>query len=192
VKLSLSHLFPLLLVLGLALLSVWLERAVNRESRHPALIRHDPDYIVDRFSLVTFDGTGRSESTLSAEKMLHYPDDDTTEILLPRVQQSRAGGPLLTLSAQRGVLTRDGAELFLHDKVELTRAPGKGRAVARLETSFIHFVRSKSLASTDREVLFTDAGRSLRGRGMEYDGELHRLVLKNEVRGRFEPGKNRS
>ncbi len=188
-KLSLSHLFPIILVLALALVSLWLERAVNQESTHPALGRHDPDYIVNRFSLVNYDSAGRSESTLSAEKMQHYPDDDATEVLLPRVQQATSTGPVLTLAAQRGVLTKDGAELFLYEEVRLTRDPGKGRAVARLETSFLHYDRTRSLALTDREVLFTDAGRSLRGRGMEYDGRQHRLTLKSEVRARIEPGK---
>lgn len=191
-KLSLSRLFPLLLVLALALLSLWLERAVNEETRHPSLRRHDPDYIVDRFSVIGYDSTGKAESMLSAEKMMHYPDDDATELLVPRVQQTRSGRPSLRLAARRGVLTKDGEELFLYENVELTRDPGPAQAAARLETSFIHFVRAKSLLSTDRDVLITERGRSLSGRGMEYDGELHRFVLRSQVRGRFEPGKNNS
>ena len=191
-KVSLSRLFPLLLVLALALLSFWLERAVTEEPLHPALSRHYPDYIVDEFSVVTYDDAGMVESHLSAKKMMHYPDSGSTELLAPLVRQNRSGRSTLRLAAKRGVLTRDGQELLLYDDVELTRDPGAAGGEARLRTSYLHYSRAKSLISTDREVLFTAPGRSLRGRGMHYDGEQHRFVLRSQVRGRLEPGKNSS
>lgn len=191
-KVSPSRLFPLLLVLALALLSFWLERAVNDETSHPALRRHDPDYIVERFSAVTYDEAGKKASALAAERMMHYPDDDSTELVAPRVQQSRSGKPALRLQARRGVLTRDGTDLFLYDDVQLTRDAGAAGGETRLKTSFLHFSRPRSFATTDREVVIAAPGRSLRGRGMDYDGEQHRFVLRSQVRGRFEPRKNNS
>lgn len=188
----LSRLFPLLLVLALALLSLWLERALEEEKTHPSLRRHDPDYVVDRFSVLTYGSDGRPETVLAADKMMHYPDDDSTELLAPRVQQTRSGKPGLRLAARRGVLAKDGEELFLYDDVELSRDAGPGRGETRLRTSFLHFVRANSIARTDRPVLITQPGRSLSGVGMEYDGERHRFTLQRQVRGSFEAGKGRS
>ena len=47
--LSSTRLFPLVLMLALALVTFWLERTVREEPAHPSLRRHDPDYLVEQF-----------------------------------------------------------------------------------------------------------------------------------------------
>jgi len=42
---------------------------------------------------------------------------------------------------------------------------------------------------TDREVLFEEPGRSLKGRGMEYFNATRELFLRSEVQGYFESRK---
>jgi lipopolysaccharide export system protein LptC len=187
VKLSSARLFPLAIMFVLALITVWLERAVREEETHPSLRRHDPDWTVDNFRLTTYARDGAPESMLSAAKMLHYPDDDTTELIAPHVVQSKPSEPRMTLSAARGALSRDGEEIFLYDDVVLVREAHGGRPAARLTTSFLHLPRGRSLARTDREVTIVEGDRSLSGRGMEYDNEAQRLELRSQVRGRFEP-----
>jgi len=190
-KLALARLMPLMFVLVLALISLWLERAVNRETAHPSLRRHDPDYIVSRFTLTAFDAKGRIESSVAAEKMSHFPDSDTTEILQPKVVRSREDRPAVTVSARRGVMSRDGADIFLYDDVVLVRAAGAGSPQGTIETSYMYFDRARPFARTDRTIRFYEPGRTLSGRGMEYDGALHQFILKSEVRGSFDKGKNR-
>lgn len=186
-RLSTARLFPLAIMFVLALITVWLERAVREEDAHPSLRRHDPDWTADNFRLTTYARDGAAESMLSAARMLHYPDDDTTELVAPRVVQSKPSEPRLTLSADRGSLSRDGEEIFLYGDVVLVREGVPGRPQARMTSSFLHILRSKSLVRTDREVTIVEGSRSLTGRGMEYDNEARRLDLHAQVRGRFEP-----
>jgi lipopolysaccharide export system protein LptC len=188
VKLSSTRLFPLLLMLALAGATFWLERAVRDEERpHPSLRRHDPDYVVDNIKAVRFGPGGRPESTLAAAKMVHFPDDDTTELLAPRVEQSKPDEPRITVSAERGALSRDGDEVFLYDNVQLVREATRGRAEMQMRTSFLHVVRARSLVRTDREVQITEGGRELSGRGMEYHNDSVQLFLRGDVRARFAP-----
>lgn len=188
-KLSASRLFPLLLMLALALLTFWLERAVREEQKHPSLRRHDPDYVVNNFTITTYARDGAPESTLAAAKMVHYPDDDSTELLAPRVVQTKPSEPRMTLSADRGALSQDGEEVFLYGNVVLVREALADRPETRMATSFLHVVRERSLVRTDREVTITEERRLLTGRGMEYDNEAQRLSLRAQVRGSFEPRK---
>ena len=81
---SAARLFPLVLMLALALLTFWLERTVREEQAHPSQRRHDPDYRVEKFVVTKFNAAGDLESTLSAAEMVHYPDDDSTELVAPR------------------------------------------------------------------------------------------------------------
>src|SRR5262249_42385809 len=71
VTFSAVRLFPLLLMLALALVTFWLERTVREEQPHPSLRRHDPDYLVEKFVVTKFNAAGALESTLSAAKMIH-------------------------------------------------------------------------------------------------------------------------
>jgi lipopolysaccharide export system protein LptC len=188
-KFPTTRIFPLALMFVLALLTFYLERTVREEDPHPALRRHDPDYLITNFTTITYTQDGVAESMLSAAKMIHYPDDDTTELIAPRMVQSKPGEPRLTVSAERGALSRDGEEIFLHDSVLLVREAQPDHPEARLSTSFLHVVRDRSLARTDREVLLEEKHRSLAGRGMEYNYASGQLLLLSDVRGRFEPSK---
>jgi lipopolysaccharide export system protein LptC len=187
VNLSATRLFPLLLMLALALLSFWLERTLREDEKHPALRRHDPDFLVENFTLTRYDTRGAPETTLAAAKMVHYPDDDSTELFAPRIVQQKMNEPRLRLSADHGKLSHDGEEVFLHGNVLLLREAGAGRGEARMDTSFLHVVSARSLVRTDREVSVSGPGRLLQGRGMEYRNDTGQLFLRDQVRGRFVP-----
>ena len=191
-KLSATRLFPLLLMLALALLSFWLERTLRVEERHPAERRHDPDFTVEQFTLTQFNAAGAQEASLVAAKMVHYPDDDSTELLAPRIVQTRPNEPRLTLSADRGALSQNGDEVFLEGNVLLLRDAGAGQTEARMRTSFLHVVTDRSLVRTDREVTVSGPGRQLAARGMEYHNDTGRLYLRERVRARFAPKPRRS
>src|SRR5947209_13874424 len=86
---STTRLFPLALMLALALLTLWLDHQVRVEgSEHPSYRRHDPDYMVMNFTTTTYSQDGHAETTLSAAELQHYPDDDSTELTSPRVVQA--------------------------------------------------------------------------------------------------------
>ena len=182
-----TRLFPLALMLSLALLTFWLERTVREDEAKPAARRHDPDYIVVNFTTTTYNRDGIAESTLSADKMLHYPDDDTTELFGPRMVQSKPDEPRITVRAERGQLSRDGDEIFLYDNVVLMREGGPAHAAARMTTSFLHIVRDRSLVRTDQPVEIVEERRALSGRGMEYNNQSGSFTLHAEVQGRYLP-----
>ena len=189
-KLSATRLFPLLMMLALAALSFWLERTVREEEgEHPSLRRHDPDYIVDNLLHTRYNEQGAVESTLAASKMLHYPDDDSTDLIAPRVVQTKPAEPRMTVTADRGTLSQDGEEVFLYGNVLLVRESGPERSESQMRTSFLHLVRARSVVRTDREVVVTEADRVLSARGMEYHNDTQELFLRERVRGRFQPRK---
>ncbi|MGQ0545375.1 MAG: LPS export ABC transporter periplasmic protein LptC [Betaproteobacteria bacterium] len=186
-RLSTTRLFPLALMTSLALLTFWLERTVHEDERPPQLRRHDPDYVVNTFTTTTYNRDGAAESILSAEKMLHFPDDDSTELFSPRVVHAEPDQPRYTVRAERGALSSDGDEIFLYDNVVLVREADSERPEARMTTEFLHILRDRSLVRTDRPVKIVEGSRSLSGRGMEYNNGSRELVLRHDVVARFEP-----
>ena len=187
---STTRLFPLALMLSLAGLTFWLDHQVRVEDgSHPSMRRHDPDYLVDNFTTTTYTRDGNVESVLSAAKMVHFPDDDSTELTAPRVLQARPTQPRYTARADRGRVSREGDEIFLYDNVLLVREADEARPEARMATSFLHILRDRNLVRTDREVRFEEPGRWLTGRGMEYFNATRELFLHADVHGSFESKK---
>ena len=187
---STTRLFPLALMLSLALLTLWLDQQVRLEGPgHAAVRRHDPDYLVTNFITTTYNRDGRVETVLAAAQMQHYPDDDSTDLVAPRVEQARPLQPRFTVRADRGKISREGDEIFLYDNVVLVREADGLRPEARMTTSFLHILRDLSLVRTDREVRFEEPGRWLTGRGMEYLNATRELFLHDDVHGYFEPQK---
>lgn len=186
-RLSTTRLFPLGLMLALTLLTLYLEHAARVEEKPSALRRHDPDYIVSDFTTTTYDRRGDPITVLSASRMVHFPDDDSTELVAPRVAQTRPEQPGVKVRAERGALSREGDEIFLYDNVVLTREADARSPEARMTTSFLHMLRDRSLVRTDRAVKFEEPGRTLTGRGMEYHTDTRELSLAADVKGVMEP-----
>jgi lipopolysaccharide export system protein LptC len=186
VRFSTTRLFPLGLMLALALLTFYLERTVREDDAPPALRRHDPDYVVTNFTTTTYNRDGAVETVMSAATMVHYPDDDTTELIAPRLVHAKPQQARFSVRAERGQLSRDGDEIFLYDDVLLVRDATGERPEARMTTEFLHVLRDRSLARTDRHVKIVEGTRLLSGRGMEYDNASRELVLRSDVRARFD------
>jgi lipopolysaccharide export system protein LptC len=145
--------------------------------------------VVSNFTIQNYDRDGLMESTIAATRMLHFPDDGSTELEAPRLVQTKPGKARMTLTSERGALSQDGEDVFLRDNVLMVRDAHEGAPEQRMKTSFLHIVRGRSLARTDSEVLIYQEDKELTGRGMEYDNDTGQLSIRERVRGRFDPRK---
>ncbi|OGA12645.1 MAG: LPS export ABC transporter periplasmic protein LptC [Betaproteobacteria bacterium RIFCSPLOWO2_12_FULL_63_13] len=185
-KNRIPHLLPIVLMLFLAALTLWLRFAL--ETPVPGgngRDRHDPDAIIDNFTLTRLDEQGIARYALTANRMLHFSDDDTTEITAPRVVK-RGEGPTLTITAERGTLAREGNEAFFHGNVLVVRAAAPGSEELRVHTDSLHVLPDENIAQTDEAVTITEGRSSLSGVGMLFDEDARRFALFSQVRGRFE------
>ncbi len=181
--------WAMLLFLGsFAALTFWLDRVVQPPS--PKLDgsgRHDADFIVDRFIAVQRYPSGAPQYTLAAERMTHYPDDESTHLLEPRLVRFAPGSAPIRLEARRGLLSKDGEEAHLHEDVRLTREAHGNASTLTLQTSYLRVRPKEGLASTDQPVLIRDARTQINAVGLEWDGNKQILKLKSRVKVRYEP-----
>jgi len=145
-----AHLLPLVLMLFLAALTLWLQYAVLGDfggDAKPA--SHDPDAIVENFSLQRLDGSGKLRYTFSAPKMVHFSDDGSGEVIYPRIVQLAEGRANLVATANRATVNRQGEEAFLYGNVQFLReaAPGLPEC-ARAPSSFTCLPKKGSRART--------------------------------------------
>lgn len=178
--------FPVLLMLLLAAATLWLERLVQLPPPNTRdAQRHDPDFVVERFTITRMDKAGAPESTLSAARMVHFPDDETTDLIDPRFRQTRPGEPAIEVVSKRGTVTKDGDEVHLRDEVVVTRAGAGDRPPLRVNTEYLKIRPDDQVASTTEFVVITEGTTRLTGVGMRLDGRTRILEVESQVRGTF-------
>ncbi len=181
---------PLLPLLGLLALSYWLNQQVQPEAAKPDnRKRHDPDAIMENFSAVKMNEQGVPRFIMSARKLRHFSDDDSTEVDTPRLTTLSAERPPIHTYAQRGLVSSKGDEVFLHDDVRVIREAGADQEELTLLTEYLHVLPNQDLASTDRPVTIVGAHDTTRAIGLEMDNNARTLRLLAQVRSEHVPVK---
>jgi lipopolysaccharide export system protein LptC len=176
--------FPLVLLAALAALTFWLDSFVRPPPDGPdSASRHDPDYIVEGLSAVRMDANGGVKYSLFAERMVHYPDDDTTHLRQPRFVSHASAEAPVTVTAREGLVSSEGENIYFHDDVLVRRAPYANRSELRMTTTYLHVVPDSNIVKTDRPVTIIDANTTVHAVGLELNSETQVLRLLSRVRG---------
>jgi lipopolysaccharide export system protein LptC len=177
---------PLLILIALAGMTVWLERTTRVEDKPTSgKLRHDPDVIIDNFTLQRYDENGAVQHTLTAKQMRHFPDNDSAELDEPKLLYQGKLAPT-HISAERATLGRDGKEAILRDNVKVLREATAGRAEMTLSTSLLHVYPEDEIARTDQPVRLTQGKSVATGVGMVADRIKEQYVLESRVKATIE------
>lgn len=184
-----SAMWFLLLVLAmLAALSLWVQQAVQPPTPKPdGSARHDPDYKLTNFSTVKTDQNGNLRNTLQAAEMVHYPDDDSTELTRPNFTMFSANKPFTRFAGERGLVSSDGKEVQIIGNVKVVRGATGRKGELTLLTDYLYILPDEDIAKTDRAVTITQAPKTvIRGTGMLYNKKQGTLELYKNVRVHYE------
>lgn len=181
---------PLVPLLMLMAATYWLNSQVQSPyTGTNKNLRHDPDYIIDNFTVTTLGEKGKIRFVMSANKMWHYPDDDTTHLELPRLESMTADSPPLRISALNGELSSEGEELYLRNDVIIVRPAHADRSEMTFSTNYLRVFPHKDIADSDQPVTVTDARTTVNAVGMELDNNTHTIKFLSRVKSEYEPPK---
>jgi lipopolysaccharide export system protein LptC len=180
--------FPLAVLVLLAAITFWIDRTVQAPERKPdGSTRHDPDYIVNNFVTTKTDVNGNIQYVLAAAEMKHYPDDDSTQLVRPRLTQYTDTRPYTQIESQEGLVSSDGEVVQFIGNVKVVRQPTAERPEMTLRTQYLKVLPDTEVASTDRPVVITEGPKSVvNAVGMIYDKKNHTMQLLNRVRAHYE------
>ena len=177
-----SALFPLTLLLALAGLTFWLRFATELpEPRRDGKHRHDPDYIITDATMRKIDQTGTLKYTLKATEIRHFPDDDSTEMRLPRLVYLHPQKPTTSMSADFGLMSKDGEQVDLTGNVHIHRAASPTDAEVVAITPTLTILPDDEKAFTKSPVLITKGQSWMKGIGMKVDNRLQTYVLESQA-----------
>lgn len=185
-----SSWFPLGLLIALAVMAFWLDYTVQPPATTlDGRLRHDPDYIVENFSAVRMGDDGKPLYTVSASRMLHFPDDDSSHLQQANfVHFDQATAPL-RISSKIALITKDGENAYFRDDVIVVRDAYADYSLLTIKTDYLHVLPDENVAKTDQPVTIIDANSTIDAVGLELDNEARTLKLLARVKGRYEPAR---
>lgn len=179
----LAALVSVVLVVALALFSYYLaELAERQQSRAASRLPHEPDYFVEQFAITKMDERGAPSFRLEADRLRHFPDDQTSEFEQPRVFTLDDDAPKVTIRADRGRATEDAVETHLYGNVVLRRQPLDGAPELVVETEYALVLSQQDIVRSDQPVKITQGANRLTGIGMELDNRARQLRVDSDVR----------
>ena len=176
----------LLFVTGL---TGWLLNKIDSDDiQTVAGLSHDPDYYMENFSQVSMDEFGNVERRLRASRMVHFPDDDSTELTDPKLEIHSAEKALpWHVKAERGWVSASNEVILLYGEVEIWRYQTNGERELEVPTEDLRILPDERYAETDNPATIKSHESVTHAVGMRADFRANRLELLRQVRSQHVP-----
>ena len=105
---KLTSALPLVALAALAGITYWLLQATLPPAQTPERPKeHAPDYFATNFSVSELDTTGTTQYRLTAISMVHYEDDENSDLMKPAMRMFQPLRPTVTATSERGTVNGD-------------------------------------------------------------------------------------
>lgn len=189
-KFRLTSLVPLVCVAALAGFTWWLLQAVQPREKEaaPRPLTHTPDYFADDFSVSELDQSGATQYRLTATHMVHYEDDENSDLTNPAVRAFQPGKPIVTATGKRGTVNADASIVNLYDNARILRAAGAGDPEMQADSEHFKVLVNDDVILTEKPVKLR-RGQSVMTAtsGMNYNNVSRVIQLFGNVRGAIAP-----
>lgn len=174
----------------LAFGSFWLAQMMESD---PGLdsdaLKNEPDYIIERFSVVRMSPAGQPRYIVAGDKLTHRPVDDTAEIENPLVQSMGEGVAPTTVRAKRARIDNDNTQVHLMGDVDITRTATPESKPMRMRTQALTIYPEDDKMKTDQPVEILSGASRMTGTGLFIDNAARQMNVASRVRITHQPGK---
>jgi lipopolysaccharide export system protein LptC len=180
----LTSLLSLAAMAALAGTTYWLLQATRPETDvTPPPKTHSPDYFAENFSVSELDVTGVTQYRLTAMKMVHYEDDENSDLTLPAIRAFQPGKPIVTATGKRGTVNSDASIVDLYDDARILRAPGDGDPEMQADSSHFRVYVNDDVIETEKPVKLRRGLSFTTASAMNYNNVTRVMKLFGNVRG---------
>lgn len=142
------------------------------------------DYYLEDFTTRKFDMSGKLQYRVSGKSLLHFPDDDRSEINAPTVILLREG-IRWDIRSQRGEMRRSPDTFTLNGEVLLERAI-EGEKVLSISTDRLSVRTDTNQVRTDSPIEVVGDGWRMESVGLESSIDEGKLIFLSKVKGHYD------
>lgn len=147
---------------------------------------HQADSFSKRFTKLTMDENGKPKNKLFAEAMVHFKDDDSTELELPVFTYFKDRSLPWIIHSERGLISSNRI-IRLVTKVKITREAAPGIEPVIINTTNLLINPNYDFAKTEDYAELISNHNQLSGVGLSLTfGENKRIKLHSQVKGKYD------
>nr|VFJ71248.1 MAG: lipopolysaccharide export system protein LptC [Candidatus Kentron sp. FW] len=199
----------LVLLLG----SYWFleQLAVDTAKQEGGVREEEPDYSIDNFTTTAMDKAGRPRYRLEAERMVHYPFIDTSELKKPYLmffgdetygrgkpekalldrEKLLSVDPAWHVKSEQGRILEQGKIILLLGKVHLWKNNDAGAMELDIHTRDLRILPDLNYGETDEAIIIRTATSETRSVGMRTHIRPGRIELLSLVETTYEKALHR-
>lgn len=176
-----AHRWRLLLTImaGIFLASgtFWLLQVMQRSDQDlsAAANKNEPDYIVEKFSLVRMTPEGKPRYLFYGAKLTHLPADDTSSVEQPIMQNMTPGEAPMTINAMRARIFHGQDKVDLLGKVDIHRPASSTSGGMRLRTEALTIHPDEQWMESSAKVQMNIGAATVTGTGMRANNATRQL-----------------
>lgn len=139
------------------------------------------DYYSKGLKRVVMNESGKPKEMLYADELVHYEDQNQTELTRPVFTLYSKEGPPWVIRSETATLPGDGEEVLLHGQVLVLRDADRNGRTMRIETSNARVQPDNNYAETDEDIRVISPPDYMSGTGakMKFGDGIQYSVLAN-------------
>lgn len=151
--------------------------------------RQSYDYSMKAFTLTGMNQLGQPRYQLTADSMIHYPEDDHSDLEKPFFVLFSDNAPPWHINSEKGKVYEQGELIKLLGKVIIKRASSPTTRPITITTYNLTIYPDQEYAETDESVHMVSNATDLKSVGMKAFLKEGNIRLLNEVKGVHEPAR---
>ncbi|RFP10119.1 MULTISPECIES: LPS export ABC transporter periplasmic protein LptC [unclassified Duganella] len=159
--------------------SFWLVQVVNQAGQQERTDQHrnEPDYIIDRFSMVRMNKAGQPAYIVSGDKLTHRPIDDSSDIDKPHVQSLSGDQPPMNIHADTAHVDQGNTRVKLNGNVDVVRPASPKAQAMRMTAPTLTVFPDEQRMETDAPVELHLGTTVANGNGMKANNATLQVQL---------------
>ncbi|MBW0449151.1 LPS export ABC transporter periplasmic protein LptC [bacterium M00.F.Ca.ET.228.01.1.1] len=180
-----TSLIPLVAMAALAGITWWLLQAtLPRQGDRPLRPKeHTPDYFADKFSVSELDQSGATQYRLTAQSLIHYEDDELSELVKPAMRAFQPGKPIVTATGDTGRVNGDASIVDLYGNARIVRSAGNGDPQMQADSEHFRVLVNDDVIETEKPVKLQRGMSVMTASGMNYNNVTRVMQLFGNVKG---------
>ncbi|MDR3490752.1 MAG: LPS export ABC transporter periplasmic protein LptC [Gammaproteobacteria bacterium] len=176
----------ILLILAISL-SAWSILLSNTQTSNETIDPKQLDGYMQDVTAILLNKEGMAALKLVTPKMIHYPQDDTTDIQTPRVTFFRKSPQPWFIDADFAKSTHGINEILFWSHVDIHHPSDIENPKTTLQTESLTIYPEQQIAKTDLPVTFIQPDTIVHGVGMLADLNLGTIQLLSKTQGEYGP-----
>lgn len=177
-----------MIMLAVAGLAIWTTYLLYQPQRTTTVrLAHLPDAIMENVTAMILDKQGKPHIKIVTPKMIHFTDDDTTQLISPELTLYRKSPKPWYVTANHAKATQGIENLEFWENVVIHHAAEENNPATLIKTATLTVHPNQQIAKTNDLITLVQPSLTVKSIGMYADMNTGDIKLLSQARGEYVP-----